>query len=116
MIENIPVKVNGTRVGDYELIDLFCKFGNGDGDDGLLCAIADEVIAKVEGLGYEISNSGTIHNNHLIWDLKRNGKIVWDDDDYYNEAAMTDDLWQSLPQDVKELFEKLAEEGINLTL
>lgn len=115
MIEEIPVKVNGIRVGDYELIDLFCKFGNGDGDDELLCAIAVRVLAKVEGLGYEISDIQTIHNNHLIWDLKRNGKIVWEGDDY-DETAMTDDLWQSLPQDVKELFERLAEEGINLTL
>jgi len=78
IVDNVPVFINGTYVGDYCLANLFSKWGNEDGDNLLMCEIAHRVIDIVEEKAkVEIHRCWGIHNGAGIFEISKNGKIIW---------------------------------------
>jgi hypothetical protein len=116
MIESVPVKVNGIEVGRYELVNLFTRYGNEDGNNPLMCAVAAAIIDAIEAeLGYMVVDErGSAHNPFVIWELKKGRRTAWELKESQDE--MTEELWNSLPDDVRRLFEELAREGVELSL
>jgi hypothetical protein len=116
MIERVPVKVNGIHMGDYELVNLFTRYGNEDGNNPLMCAVAAAIIDAIEAeLEYGVVREDfSAHNPYVIWELEKDGRTVWELKESHDEV--TEELWNSLPDDVRRLFEKLAREGVELSL
>jgi hypothetical protein len=103
----------------YAIANLFSSSGNEDGDDHLLCHIADEVIAKLEANGLDIDCLDTIHNSHCIDSVLWNGgkwenafedesSVNLDDDETYSR------LWGSLPEKMRRILITLSMKGLSL--
>jgi len=119
VVFSIPVRINGKSVGTYDLHNLFSKWGNEDGDNGLLCDIAEKIIAKIMKLDYEVDMSWGIHNCAGVFSLTKNGKKVWVNEFALKELWNPDiyrKLWETLPEDVKKVLRELATTGIDLQL
>ena len=114
IVERIPVYINDVKVGEYELRNMFDKHGNGDGDDYLLLAIHYEIISRLYEAGYEVETASTIHNPYVIAIYGEAGER-WRED-YVHSDANWREIWESLPDGVKEAFRRLAGEGVHLTL
>lgn len=118
IVDNVPVFINGTYVGDYCLANLFSKWGNEDGDNLLMCEIAHRVIDIIEEKAkVEIHRCWGIHNDAGIFEISKNGKIIWKNE--YDLEDTWDDrvyrkIWKSLPKEVREVIKKIHEEGIKL--
>ncbi len=113
---SIPITLDGRVVYHYEIANLFSKFGNYDGDNCILLEISYVLHSAIRGLGYELEIYSSIHNPACIWGLER-GPERWE-----NEYAHSDDiwgdgfaeLWDSLPEDVRELLADIAERRLAL--
>jgi hypothetical protein len=117
--ESAEVRVNGTAVGRYFFFNLFSKWGNGDGDDGFLVALAREVMVAVESEGVHITGTGWgIHNCAGIFEAEVDGE-TWENE--FGEEELWEPevyrrLWDALPEKLKTGLRKVAEKGIDLTL
>ncbi len=116
----IPVRINGAFAGCYKLYNLFYTYGNGDGEDDVLCMVADNILTLLlSKLGYVPEAASSLHNNSMIDRLARDGKVVW-----RNEFAGRDlsrpevfaQLWRTLPEDVRRFFVELAVRGLDIEI
>ena len=118
VVDSIPiVDRSGKPYTYYYLDNLFSKWGNEDGDNLVMVEVAWRIISKIEELGYEVATPITVHNDARIDELRRNGKTVWVNEWCYEEVwrpEVWEELWKSLPEDVRELLVQLSEEGIPL--
>jgi hypothetical protein len=119
----IPVYAGCCRKAflQYEIADLFSFHGNGDGDDSLLCAIADEIFDRMYELGVTIEKADGIHNNHCISSAapRENATEAWGwDNSFDGDLANHEEyvkLFVSLPLELENVLFRLAKEGIALT-
>jgi len=119
-VDRVPVYVNDIYVGDYYLGGLFSKWGNGDGDDGLLCEIAHRIIDIIEDeTGFQVDRDWGIHNTAGIFEIYRDGNTIWKNEylleDTWNPEVY-EKIWKSLPGEVRKVLAEISEEGIRLEL
>ena len=113
MITKIPVYINGKYVFNYHLWNLFDKHGNGDGEAHILLAVAELIINFISNyLDYEVETPNTLHNDYSIIALRKGDDIVWENYFWEDAYEKYNELWATLPEDVKKLFEHLAREGV----
>lgn len=105
----------------YEIADLFSFYGNGDGDDSLLCAIADEIFDRMYELGITVGKAESIHNNHCIDSAapRENATEGWEWNNSFDGNLANDEeyveLFLSLPSQLQGVLFRLAMDGIVLT-
>ncbi len=104
----------------YEIADLFSFYGNGDGDDSLLCAIADEIFDRMYELGIVVEKADGIHNNHCMSSAapRENATEGWEWTNSFDGNLANDEeyvrLFLSLPSKLQDALLKLARDGIAL--
>lgn len=103
----------------YEIADLFSAYGNGDGDDHLLCAVAQIIIDTMYECGITVETSGGLHNNVCIESVtSRNRGETWEwkscPDEKLNHKASYAELFRSLPAMMQEVLLRLAQRGVCL--
>jgi len=117
MPKTIPVKAGccNNPFMQYSIASLFDSYGNGDGDDRLLCHIAQRVIAQIEKDGFTIDCDTGLHNCSCI------ETITWKDGVWENNASGTsneDEIYETvvktLPTPIRETLLKLCLEGITI--
>jgi hypothetical protein len=118
---HIPVRVRGYKKPfmHYHIGNLFSYWGNGDGDDSLLCGIADDIVDRLEAEGFTIIWSNSIHNNHCIDIIASNsGRSKWKNTfsskDLEDEETYVE-LFESLPVPVRQALIGLSVKGITLS-
>ncbi len=97
----------------YEVIDLFSKFGNGDGDDEFLCEIANIILDEIQAVGVSLRCLDGWHNARAI------GEIFWNGKDWpLDDAAVSDDCYEKifagLPGPMRETLVRLSLHGITV--
>lgn len=118
-VTSFPVYINGCFVGVYLLANLFNKFGNEDGDNYLYLACHWYIIDRLREEGFEVRTANTIHNPAIV-EIWRDGKKIWESNEFYwYESDFTDSdmakMWEGLPEEVRRVLRKVADEGIRLS-
>jgi hypothetical protein len=114
----IPVYAGCCRKAflQYEIADLFSFYGNDDGDDSLLCAIADEIFDRTYELGIVVEKTDSIHISSAA--PRENATEAWEwtnsfDGDLANHEEYMK-LFVSLPSQLQGVLFRLAKDGIAL--
>jgi hypothetical protein len=111
--DSIPVYCNGCFFFDYWVGNLFSRWGNGDGSDTRLEAIGGAVVSEIERAGFTVETvDWSAHNPLLISEIRR-GELKWENRWARDIVDDCSELWESLPEGVKEVLCRLAREGIN---
>jgi hypothetical protein len=104
----------------YEIADLFSFYGNGDGEDCLQCAIADEIFDRMYELGIVVEKADGIHNNYCISSAapRESATEAWEWTNSFDGNLANDEeyarLFLSLPSKLQDALLKLAGDGIAL--
>jgi hypothetical protein len=112
-VDTVPVYCNGRLLFDYWVGELFSKWGNGDGDDTRLEAVSNVVVSEIEQAGFTVETASWGMHNCLIIREIRKGMLKWKNKWALEVPEKYSELWKSLPEGVKEVLRRLAEEGIN---
>ena len=111
--DSIPVYC-GCFLFDYWVGNLFSRWGNGDGNDTRLEAVGGAVISEIERAGFIVETADWSAHNPLIISEIRKGELRWENRWAGDIVDDCSELWESLPEGVKEVFRRLAREGIGI--
>jgi hypothetical protein len=115
-VESIPVFCRGIRLFNYWVGELYSKWGNGDGSDDRLVRVSEDVLNEIEAAGYTVETTSWGLHNSLIIDQISNGQQKWENTWRLEDLWVPEvyrEFWNSLPSGVREVYRRLAKEGIH---
>ena len=108
----VLVGEKGVRVGDYALINVFDRYGNESGTSGLMLDVQREIVRRLEEAGCSV---GLVEDapNPYVYTIECGGER-WTLPENLAEEGAWDKIWETLPEQAKQVFAKLAEEGVRI--